>query len=233
MHYASVLARALKTDAALRLLAGGYEISPQTLRRFRQHSQPLFQAALEQTVRMAVTRGLLREDELAVDSMRLRAHASRKAVRTKSRSQQRVAELRDEVVRETDDARCALLEQKLAQHQQALRDCEEQGRTSLVRTNMLAGLIKFPNGGSAPGHRLTVTGSGRQARLAIGVLVDAAPNDYGHLQPAVEQLLRILERAVLGWGEPGLCGTAALCHRSTDCGAARFDKKGTRGPIPT
>jgi transposase len=74
MHYASVLARALKTDAALRLLAGGYEISPQTLRRFRQHSQPLFHAALEQTVRMAVTRGLLREDELAVDSMRLRAH---------------------------------------------------------------------------------------------------------------------------------------------------------------
>jgi transposase len=208
MHYASVLARALKTDAALRLLAGGYEISPQTLRRFRQHSQPLFQAALEQTVRMAVTRGLLREDELAVDSMRLRAHASRKAVRTKSRSQQRVAELRDEVVRETDDARCALLEQKLAQHQQALRDCEEQGRTSLVRTNMLAGLIKFPNGGSAPGHRLTVTGSGRQARLAIGVLVDAAPNDYGHLQPAVEQLLRILERAGVPKGRLRLMGDA-------------------------
>jgi len=100
---------------------------PQTLRRFRQHSQPLFQAALEQTVRMAVTRGLLREDELAVDSMRLRAHASRKAVRTKSRSQQRVAELRDEVVRETDDARCALLEQKLAQHQQACATARSRG----------------------------------------------------------------------------------------------------------
>ena len=208
MHYASVLARALKTDAALRLLAGGYEISPQTLRRFRQHNQALFQAALEQTVRIAVTRGLLREDELAVDSMRLRAHASRKAVRTKSRSEQRVVELRDELAREGDDARRALLTQKLGQHEQALRDCEEQGRTSLVRTNTLAGLIKFPNGGSAPGHRLTVTGSGRQARLAIGVLVDAAPNDCGHLQPAVEQMLAILARAGVNKGGLRLMGDA-------------------------
>jgi transposase len=208
LHYASVLARALRTDAALRFLAGGYAVSVQTLRRFRQHNQTLFEAALQRTVTLAVARGLVREDELAVDSMRLRAHASGKAVHTVERSTKRVVELEQQLAQQPDEATRKGLEAKLARHREALRDCAEQQRSSVVRTNALAGVIKFPYGGVAPGHRLTVTGCGRKERLVLGVLVDTAPNDHGHLQPAVEQALAVLEGAGVPRGRLRLMGDA-------------------------
>src|SRR5260370_25130086 len=90
MHHSAKVGRACKTDAAFRLLSGGHAISSGTLRRFRRENRAFFEQAIEQTVAMAQERGLLDTDELAVDSMRLRAHASTKAVRTLSRSKERL-----------------------------------------------------------------------------------------------------------------------------------------------
>jgi len=140
MHYASGWP-GVEDRRALRLLAGTN--LPQTLRRFRRTANRC-SGRLGADGAHAVTRVCCRR-QLAVDSMRLRAHASRKAVRTKSRSQQRVAELRDEVVRETDDARCALLDRNWHSTAGPAR-LRGAGANHLVRTNMLAGLIKFPNG---------------------------------------------------------------------------------------
>lgn len=87
------MARALQTDAALRLVARGGKHSGARLRRFRQRHAALFAVAIEATVRLALERGLLDEKDLAVDSVRLRAHASTKAVQTKERSMKRLWEL--------------------------------------------------------------------------------------------------------------------------------------------
>ena len=93
LHHASKLARALKTDAALRLLSGGHALSEGVLKRFRQREGALLLGALQQTVRLAHEAGLVDVKALAADSVRLRAHASTKAVRTRLRSQKRLEEL--------------------------------------------------------------------------------------------------------------------------------------------
>lgn len=54
----------------------------------------LFAAAIDATVRLAHERGLIDAKDLAIDSVRLRAHASTKAVRTRERSTKRLAELK-------------------------------------------------------------------------------------------------------------------------------------------
>ncbi len=58
LHYATEVARAMRTDAAFRLLSGGHAYSEGVLKRFRQHQGALLQDALEQTVRL-VLRGEL------------------------------------------------------------------------------------------------------------------------------------------------------------------------------
>ena len=59
LHQGTRLARALQTDAALRLLSGGHLISHSVLNRFRSQNAVLFQAALEQTVKWAYDEGLV------------------------------------------------------------------------------------------------------------------------------------------------------------------------------
>ena len=77
VHHATKVAAATKTDAAFRLLSGGREISDATLKRFRRQSL----AALQQTVDIAVARGLVDPSPIAVDSVPLRSAASTQSVR--------------------------------------------------------------------------------------------------------------------------------------------------------
>lgn len=163
IHEATKVARLLKTDAAFALLSGGYAISDRTLRRFRQQSGALFAEALEQTVRIAMERGLLEHKDLAIDSLRIRAHASMTEVRTLERSEKRLAELAKEVP--TNEAEQARHDAKVSKHEKAIRQCQQRGRTNVVLTNELAGLMKFPNGTSQPGHRVTTTTSGSRNRM--------------------------------------------------------------------
>lgn len=197
LHESTKLAAALKTDAALRLVAGGHAISAGRLRAFRRVHAALFADCIEQTVRLACERGLLREQELAVDSMRLRADAARAQVRTLEHAQKRLRELEA-----TDPATLSPVEQqvrldKLARHRDTVQQCLQSGRTNLVSTTPSAALIKFPTGASAPGHRITVVAAGVSQRLVVAVLVDADANDYGKLAPALQQACAVMRRAGL------------------------------------
>lgn len=193
LHHGSQVARALATDAALRLLSGGHAISSQTLNRFRQKNGELFRQAIEASVAMAFNEGLLKTDELAVDSVRLRAEASFKSVRTLERSKQRLEELTKQKEQASPDE-VARIEEKIAKYQAAVARCEGEKRTNFVVTNKLAGLMKFPNAGGVPGHRVTVTAAGVKERLAVSVLIDGGTQDQGKLGPSLQQARELFER---------------------------------------
>ena len=194
IHHATKVAKALQTDAAMRLLSGGHAISRSKLNEFRQEQGALFEALLGQTVKMAQAAGLLPLDELAVDSMRLRAHASTKAVRTRARSTRRLQELAGVDLRTLTQDERAKHQAKVDKHQGAVKECEERERTSIVTTNPSAALLKFPDGGSAPGHRIAAMTAGVKQRLIVAVLVTADSNDYGTLESIVDQGAKALVR---------------------------------------
>jgi transposase len=193
LHQGSQVARALKTDAALRLLSGGYSISSQTLNRFRQKNGELFRRGIEASVVMARDEGLLKTDELAVDSVRLRAEASFKAVRTLERSTRRLEELAIEK-QKAGPTELARVDEKIAKYQAAVEKCEAEGRSNFVTTNELAGFMKFPAAGGAPGHRVTVTAAGIKERLVVSVLIDGSTQDQGRLGPSLQQARELFER---------------------------------------
>ncbi len=142
-HHATKVATRLKTDAAYRLLSGGHAISGRTLRRFRQENGALFQALIQQTVQMAMEQGLLDPTQLAVDSVRLRAHASTAQVRTKERSQARLQQLLQQAAQPRSPEEEKKYQAKVQKHQQALARCAQTGRSNVVLSNPLAGLMKF------------------------------------------------------------------------------------------
>jgi transposase len=197
LHHSTKVTRALQTDAAMRLVARGGKHSGATLRRFRQGNAELFAAAIDATIRQARERGLLDEKDLAVDSVRLRAHASTKAVRTRERSTKRLKELAAVDTAVLSEAQRDEHTAKVKKHTEALALCEQRGTTSVVLTNPSAALMKFPTGAGLPGHRVTVTAAGQQGRFVVSVLVDAATNDYGKLGDAVRAAKDALVRAGL------------------------------------
>jgi hypothetical protein len=200
LHHATKVSEALKLDGALRFIAGGHAISAGVLKRFRACSE-LFEDLLQQTLTLALRRGLLKLDELAVDSVRLRAHASMGAVRTKARSEKRLEALnlveRDRLTDEEQRAH----DEKVRKHEQAIFACAERQCTSVVVTNPGAALMKFPNGGYGPGQRVTVAAAGVKERFVVTALIDAATTDYGKLEAAVKRTRRALEQSGVPVGE--------------------------------
>jgi len=195
IHSSTQLGAQLKTDAAIRFLAGGHVISSATLRRFRNQNADFFAHAIQQTITIATERGLLKLDEGAVDSVRLHAHASRSAIRTVKRSKARLAELEAADISSLSAEEIEHHKRKLNKHRDALTQCEQRGRTNIITTNPSAGLLKFPDGASAPGHRVTVTAFGVSERIVASVLIDADGADQGKLQEAIDQMESDLQAA--------------------------------------
>lgn len=193
LHDSTKVAEALVTDAALRLVAGGYAISAPTLRRFRQRNGEFLAKAVERSVAMAAAAGLLQLDELAVDSVRLRANASMKAVRTVERSKKRLKQLAAVDVGALSSEERAKHDAKLAKHGEAVELCTRENRANVVLTNPSAGYMHFPSGGAAPGHRVTVTAAGMRHRLVVSVLLDADNADFGKAGPALQETKRVLK----------------------------------------
>lgn len=200
MHHSTKVSRALQTDAAFRLLSGGHAMSSATLRRFRQRHGAFFARAIEWTIGQAAERGMVDIEALAIDSVRIGAHASRSAVRTLKRSKERLKELSEVAVDELTESEGRQHEARLQRHRQALAACKERGRTSVVMTNESAALMKMPHGASAPAHRATVIASGSRSRVVVGVLIDAASTDHGKLGAAVCHTKEVLERLGLRHG---------------------------------
>jgi transposase len=192
LHHATKLARALVTDAALRLLSGGHAISRPVLNRFRMKHGELFSSALEQTVKWAVEEGLVDAQALAVDSVRLRAHASGTQVRILEQSEERLKHLAQVDTSTLSEPQRAKHEQKVAKHTRAVEACTQAQASSVVLTSPGAGLMQFPSEVYLPGHRLTVTASGAQHRIVVGVLINATGNDTGLLEQALGQARHML-----------------------------------------
>jgi transposase len=240
LHHATKLARALQTDAALRLLTGGHAVSRPVLNRFRKDNAALFGAALQLTVKWAYEQGLVDGRALAVDSVRLRAHASSKQVRTLKRSSERLEELAAVDLSTLNEQERARHEQKVRKHTQAVELCTQAGTKSVVLTSPAAGLMQFPASTALPGHRVTVIASGVQSRLVVGVLINAAPNDMGLLQEAALEAWRVLveaglpEEAVLQMAaDAGYWSQADLEFASTNTQwvDVLIDEKAESGPL--
>jgi transposase len=215
IHHATKLSRAVETDAALRLLSGGHRISRSTLNEFRQRHGALFADCIAQTVAMAQAAGLLPLDDLAADSMRLRAHASTKAVRTLVRSKRRLSELAAVDEQALGEAEREQHRAKVAKHTQAVAECEARRRTSIVTTNPSAALMKFPDGAGLPGHRISAMAAGVEARFVVAVLVSADTNDYGLLEPIVTETTRVLARSRVSEDTPlQVAADAGYCARA-------------------
>lgn len=91
---------------------------------------------------------------------------------------------------------------KVHKHEEALARCAAEGRTSVVLTNPAAGLMAFPSGASAPGHRVTACVAGVRQRLVVAVLIDAAATDYGLLGPVLLRARAALSAAGVPLSQP-------------------------------
>jgi transposase len=185
LHEASKIERLAKTDGAYQFLAGGNSVSATMLRTFRRENHAFFESAIEQTVRLAAAAKLLDPQDLAVDSVRVRADASLKSIRTLTRSEERLAELAEVDQTRLDPKALATHQAKVAKHEEAVARCIAEERTNLSVTNPLAALMKFPSGASLPGHRVTVVAAGMRVRFVIAVVIGAAPTDMNLLAPAL------------------------------------------------
>lgn len=194
-HEASKIATRSQTDVAMRWVCGGNVPSVATIKRFRQHNLALFESALIRTIELAIEQELVDVADLAVDSVKLRAHASFKAARTLDRSAKRLKELEAKSTDEMAEAEREAHAKKVKKHTEAVAKCEAEGRTNVVLTNPEAGLVKGPYGASFPGHRVTVTAAGLQTRMVLSVLIDADSSDHGKLVPSLREARRNLQAA--------------------------------------
>lgn len=198
LHHGSQVARALETDAAFRLAAGGHRMSETTLKAFRREGGALFEDLMKQVLTIGVEQRLVNPQDLAVDSMRLRADASTTSMRTLARSEARLEALEKVDVSSLTEEERARHDAKVAKHEAAVERCKEEKRTGHSVTDPQAALMKFPSGASLPGHRVTVTSSGLTERFIVSVLVDGDPTDFGKLGPA----LLAARDALIGAGVP-------------------------------
>ena len=238
---ATALARLTQTDAAYRLVSGGHRMSGTMLRQFRLDHWEHFESLIEQVLAMAVERGMVATDELAIDSLRLRAHASKSQVRTRAHSENRLDELAAVDEDSLDDEALARHQAQVAKHAEALDVCDQSGRNNVVMTNPLASMMKFPDGGTAPAHRVTALSAGAKARFIVAVLVTADANDSGLLEPIVEKSLLALARAGVaadaprrGTADAGYCSyeDLAFAERARNRLDMLIDVAAPRGPKP-
>lgn len=206
IHYASEVARLLRTDAAFRLAAGGYELSETSLKEFRLSNGAIFEDVSRQVLAMGIAEKLVDPQALAVDSMRLRADASTAGMRTLARSEARLEALAKVDVVALSEAEAAEHAAKVTKHEEAVARCKAEGRTGHSVTDPQAILMKFPSGAGLPGHRITVTSSGSSTRFIVSVLVDGDPTDFGKLGPAV----MAARNALIGAGMPVREGAPAM-----------------------
>jgi transposase len=195
VHQGTQVHERMKTDAALRLLSGGHLISRAILNAFRAANGAVFLAALEQTVRWAVQQGLVDVQALALESVRLRAHASREQVRVRSVSEQRLKQLAQVDVPALADEQRERHQARVHKHAEAVRQCQQHGTRSRVLTSPEAGFMQFPGDVWLPGHRATVVAAGPRERVVVGVLVSGAGSDQGGLGPGLQEARRVLLEA--------------------------------------
>jgi transposase len=193
-HSASALERRIETDAAYRLVCGGQPISASSLRNFRRKNLLLLNGCFDRTLELAQERGYLDLQQAAVDSVRIEADAAGASIRTATRSGKLVKELSAKDTSEMTDEQRGRHEKRLEKHRAAVEHCQQTNVTNYSETDPLAALMKFPHGGSKPGHRLTTAVAGAAVRFCLAFYISSAPTDHGLLGPALEALRSRLRR---------------------------------------
>ncbi len=194
VHSASEIARRLQTDQAYRLVAGGHELSASLLRTFRRQNLLLMVACNEQLLQIAYDRGHVDLEQTALDSVRIEADAASASIRMLERSQKLVKQLAPQDTSAMTPEQAERHQKRLAKHQHAVAHCGEMGVTNFSGTDPLAAMMKFPHGGSKPGHRLTTVVAGAAIRFCIAFYLSSKPSDHGLLGPTLEALRARLRR---------------------------------------
>jgi len=130
------LERLTNRDSAYRWICGGVSVNYHSLSSFRTMAGPFLDGLLTKSVAALVSAGIAQLDCVAVDSLRVRAHAGKSSFRTKERLLElqrlikaRVAELKAEI--EADPASCT-------RRQQARREQAAQEREARLAAALLA-----------------------------------------------------------------------------------------------
>ena len=194
VHHMSKLALRLQTDAAYRLVSGGNEIGVEKLRVFRRGNLLFFNECLTKTIELAYQRNYVNLEETALDSVRIEADAAGASICTLERSEKMVKQLSRSDLTDKTPEQIARHGARLAKHEEAVRHCKEMDLTNYSRTDPLAALMKFPHGGSKPGHRLTTVVAGAAYRFCIAFYLSSKPTDHGLLPPMLEALRARLRR---------------------------------------
>lgn len=224
VHEASELERRLQTDSAYRLLSGGHEISVWTLRTFRRKNLLFFNECVQRTIDLAVERGHVNLEETAVDSVRLEADAAGSSICTLERSEKMVKQLGAVDTTDLLADKVDRHDARLAKHTVAVAHCKSMEITNYSRTDPLAALMKFPHGGSKPGHRLTTVVAGAAIRFCIAFFLSSKPTDHGLLTPILDSLRARLRRAgVADSVIVKIAADAGFCNEEDLAVAARND----------
>lgn len=193
-HHASTVARRLQTDSAYRLLSGGHGLSVESLRLFRRSNLLFFNQCVERTIELAFERGHIDLEQTALDSVRLEADASGASIFTLERSKKLVKQLSGKDTSEMTPEQRDRHQARLDKHERAVEYCQEMDVTNYSKTDPLAALMKFPHGGSKPGHRLTTVVAGAAIRFCIAFYLSSKPTDHGLLRPMLDALRGRLHR---------------------------------------
>ena len=115
-------------------------------------------------------------------------------------------------------------EARLEKHTVAVAHCKSMEITNYSRTDPLAALMKFPYGGSKPGHRLTTGVAGAAIRFCIAFFLSSKPTDHGLLTPMQESLRARLRRAGIADSTiVKIAADAGFCHEEELAVAAKND----------
>lgn len=188
VHSASEIARRLQTDSAFRLLSGGREISAVSFRTFRRTHLLFFNRCVTRTIELAGERQYLDLEQTALDSVRLEADAAGASIRTMERSEKMVKQLTAKDTSDLSPEQRERHDARLNKHTLAVKHCRDMDVTNFSTTDPLAALMKFPHGGSKPGHRLTTVVAGAAVRFCIAFYLSSKPTDHGLLRPTLEAL---------------------------------------------
>ena len=188
VHSASEIERRLQTDSAFRLLSGGHEISAESFRTFRRTHLLFFNQCVTRTIELAVERKYVDLEQTALDSVRLEADAAGASIRTLERSEKIVKQLTAKDTSELTPEQHERHDARLEKHTLAVKHCRDMDVTNFSTTDPLAALMKFPHGGSKPGHRLTTVVAGAAIRFCIAFYLSSKPTDHGLLRPTLEAL---------------------------------------------
>lgn len=196
------LEQRVKEDLAFRYLAGGAQPDHWTLNDFRTRHRRAINDLFLQVVEVARRLGLGRLGHVAIDSTRVRAHASRRRLETQGELRQRLAQTRRAIRRWQQQCDATdpneepgtqvqgdygkQLEQQLAATREQLQKLKKLGARQLSVTDPDSRFLHQSGGGFVLGYTVDLAVS--DDHLIVGQRTTQAVSDSASLLPLVQQV---------------------------------------------